>query len=312
MRPREFSIASACGQMARGCTQAEEGSRRNAIELCVAIVDYRTPYGRRCRGVCSSWLASLRLGAAVPILLRRGSMRLDLSSAHAAAAPLLCIGAGTGVAPLRALLWEKRMALDAFRDKGEEETEKGGLPPADTLVFGSRHREKDFLYAEEFATLCAGKRPPLRCALAFSRDAPSLGKVYVQHVLRGKKPGLRMGRWGGEGGNKAAAAGAAAAEASSGQEKKQELGIRPLPLDAAAVADVVWDAIKPAAQGVGSGETERRARVFVAGNSSLPGAVFSALGHVALVRGDFVSHGAALKFVKDLERQRVIVVESWS
>ena len=88
--------------------------------------------------------------------------------------------------------------------------------------------------------------------------------------------------------------------------------LRPLPSISAA-ADVAWDAIKPVI--ISGGDVEERSargRVFVAGNSSLPGAVFSALAHVAHTRGEFQSHEAALKFVKDLERKRVIVVESWS
>ena len=169
--------------------------------------------------------------------------------------------------------------------------------PTDTLVFGCRHQDKDFLYQRELARLCSRDAPgsPLRCALAFSRDAPSRGKVYVQHLIRGKKAGLHMGAWEAE----------AEAEAGSPADLSSP---RTLPSNASATVDCVWDAVRP----VGAGGERNPSRVFVAGNASLPGAVFSALAHVAFSRGDFVSREAAMRYIKELERKKTIVVESWS
>ncbi len=76
------------------------------------------------------------------------------------------IGPGTGVAPFRAFLQERR-ALGA-----------GGR---NWLFFGDRHRSSDFLYGEELA---AFHRDGLltRLDTAFSRDQPE--RVYVQQRMR--------------------------------------------------------------------------------------------------------------------------------
>ena len=82
--------------------------------------------------------------------------------------PLLLVGTGTGVAPLRAMI----QSLDGV----------AGAPPI-TLLFGVRHRE-DLLYADEFEAL-AERDPGFRFEPTLSRPDPSwIGRVgYVQHHL---------------------------------------------------------------------------------------------------------------------------------
>ena len=50
LQPRQFSIASSAAAHPR------------QAHITLAIVDYRTPFKRRKRGLCSSWLAALRPG----------------------------------------------------------------------------------------------------------------------------------------------------------------------------------------------------------------------------------------------------------
>jgi len=102
LKPRQFSIASSLA--------AHPGK----LELCVAMVEYRTPLGRHKKGVCTEWLAGLPVGAHVPMWILRGAMRLP----ERPEVPIICIGPGTGVAPCRALL-EERAALAAGRPLGE-------------------------------------------------------------------------------------------------------------------------------------------------------------------------------------------------
>ena len=52
LKPRQFSLAS---------SPAAHGA---SLHLCVAEVDYKTPFRRRVRGLCSHWLASLQPGCA--------------------------------------------------------------------------------------------------------------------------------------------------------------------------------------------------------------------------------------------------------
>src|SRR5262249_21989873 len=80
-------------------------------------------------------------------------------------APAIMIGPGTGIAPFRAFLQERK-AL--------------GARGRNWLFFGNPRRRCDFLFEEELTGHC---RDGLltRLHLAFSRDQE--GKVYVQHRL---------------------------------------------------------------------------------------------------------------------------------
>jgi sulfite reductase alpha subunit-like flavoprotein len=149
IRPREFSIAS---------SPTEEWKKEeSAIELCVARVQGTTPLGRNYHGLCSDYLATLsRHGSIVRLWVRPGSFhQLPVSGPR----PVLCIGAGTGIAPLRGLVRERR-ALGCHND---------------ILVFGCRKESCDYYYKNEWW-------PELKQLTAFSRD--QWHKVYVQQVLQ--------------------------------------------------------------------------------------------------------------------------------
>ena len=82
-----------------------------------------------------------------------------------AAAPIIMVGPGTGVAPFRAFL---------------EEREAAGAKGRNWLLFGDRNFHTDFLYQREW--LEHRKKGLLtRIDVAFSRD--SAEKVYVQHRM---------------------------------------------------------------------------------------------------------------------------------
>lgn len=122
---------------------------------------------------CSSWLAGLKPGVDhVPLLLRRGTLRLP----DDASIPVVMIGPGTGVAPLRALLQERsaRFATSADVDAGGSvdcaPEGAAALGPC-ALLFGCRHPEKDWLYHVEFEELqvsCALRGGGMRCKYSFT------------------------------------------------------------------------------------------------------------------------------------------------
>ncbi len=89
--------------------------------------------------------------------------------------PLIMIGPGTGIAPFRAFLQERR-ALGA-RDSA-------------WLFFGDHHADADFLYADELAAFRADG-VLARLDLAWSRDQGA--KVYVQHRMLESAP--EIWRW---------------------------------------------------------------------------------------------------------------------
>ena len=181
--PRHFSIASS--------PMTEPGK----VHLCMAVVQYETPFKREISGLCSNWLAKMPVGTVVHMAVRPGLLRLPpmysaacrlaTSSAstiesQAAAAkqlplpPLILIGPGTGVAPMRGMLREIQAAKALLAGRSTQ-------PLWDArLYFGCRKASADHLYAEEWdAMKSCGALSSYRCA--FSRDGPT--KVYVQTLL---------------------------------------------------------------------------------------------------------------------------------
>lgn len=73
------------------------------IHLCVAIVKYRTKLKIPRKGVCTSYLALLKPGEKLRIGILKGLIRLppDIQT------PIVCIGPGTGIAPMRAVIEER-------------------------------------------------------------------------------------------------------------------------------------------------------------------------------------------------------------
>ncbi|KAM4697047.1 NADPH-dependent diflavin oxidoreductase 1 [Rhinophrynus dorsalis] len=151
IRPRAFSIASSI----QACP--------NRIQILMAVVQYKTRLHVPRRGLCSTWLASLKPQEGevhVPIWVKKGSMKFPTDPD----APLVMVGPGTGVAPFRAAIQERV---------------KHGIPGS-CLFFGCRGESKDFYFQREWEDLV--KREFLTLFTAFSRDQED--KIYVQHRIR--------------------------------------------------------------------------------------------------------------------------------
>ncbi|KAJ1818660.1 NAPDH-dependent diflavin reductase, partial [Coemansia sp. RSA 2675] len=139
---RSFSISSA------ECPRA--------VDLTVAIVEYKTLMQRVRRGVCTRWLAQMPVGQTVAMRFARGTMRLP-----PAATPIVMVGPGTGIAAFMSFV-QSRPGADNY------------------LFFGCRSESKDFYYQEQLRQWAAEESLHLFCA--FSRDGPA--KVYVQDRIR--------------------------------------------------------------------------------------------------------------------------------
>lgn len=177
LRPRRFSIASA--------PSLEEGGETVKLDLTVAVVRYHTPHGRPRLGLASGWLS--RLGAAaeeekersLPLWVERGALSLPSLAAAAArqmkslnrqpllppleawlATPLILIGPGTGIAPMRSLLQARR---------AEKLKNPGAVVAPCSLYFGCRSPAADCYYRGEFDAMVGDGT--LRAYLtAFSRE----------------------------------------------------------------------------------------------------------------------------------------------
>lgn len=207
IRPREFSIASSPTRLwledAIGIISSTKW-RCFTVELCVAVVDGLTRRGRSYHGLCSTYLASLpendiqlTKNSTFPMWIRPGSfhglpLRLSDSVDNALChmeVPVLCVGAGTGIAPLRSLVQEREAVLRMNRNDGSwSVAETDELNGDNVVVFGCRMKSADFYYEDEWNLLQNAGRVTL--LVAFSRDQKH--KVYVQQVLQSQSFGQKQ------------------------------------------------------------------------------------------------------------------------
>ena len=150
LTPRLYSIAS---------SPAVVGEE---VHLTVSKVDYEA-FGERHWGAASSFLADGVEGARIPVFVEPNErFRLPADDSR----DVIMIGPGTGVAPFRAFVQERR---------------ETGARGRNWLFFGNRRFGDDFLYQVEW--LEALRQGALhRLDLAFSRDGAE--KIYVQQRLR--------------------------------------------------------------------------------------------------------------------------------
>ncbi|MEY2114875.1 MULTISPECIES: assimilatory sulfite reductase (NADPH) flavoprotein subunit [Rhodanobacter] len=175
LAPRLYSIASSTKAV------GEE------VHLTVAVVDYEA-HGSTHWGAASSLLAATGEDGTLPVFIESNErFRLPTDGSR----DIIMIGPGTGVAPFRAFVQERR---------------ESGATGRNWLFFGNRHFASDFLYQLEWQQ--ALKDGSLhRLDLAFSRDpafsesphkevrgvAVESHKTYVQDRLR--EHGAELHAW---------------------------------------------------------------------------------------------------------------------
>ncbi|WP_197416159.1 bifunctional nitrate reductase/sulfite reductase flavoprotein subunit alpha [Mycobacterium sp. GA-1199] len=142
----------------------------NEVQLTVSVVRYRGADGGRRGGVCSTFLADRASSA--PVFLQRSP---HFRPPEDGSVPMIMVGPGTGVAPFRGFLQERR----ALGHRGHN-----------WLFFGEQHRAQNYYYRDDFEDMA---RDGLldRLDLAFSRDQAS--RVYVQHRML--EQGAELWRW---------------------------------------------------------------------------------------------------------------------
>jgi sulfite reductase (NADPH) flavoprotein alpha-component len=160
LQPRLYSIASS------------PAAHPGEVHLCVGIVRFDS-YGRKRGGICSTYLADRLASDTKPgvFVHHNNAFRLPADGG----VPVIMVGPGTGIAPFRAFL-EERKATGA---KGKN-----------WLFFGNPHQATDFLYGPE---LEAFQKDGIltRMDLAWSRDQNR--KIYVQNLMLNE--GAEMWKW---------------------------------------------------------------------------------------------------------------------
>lgn len=159
LSPRSYSISSSLA------------ANPDEVHLTVAEVRYQA-FGREHWGAGSTHLVDrLQVGDTVRVFIERNS-RFRLPAPDV---PVVMIGPGTGIAPFRAFIEERKMQ---------------GASGDNWLFFGDRNFDSDFLYQLEWQRhLKQGHLT--RLDVAFSRDQKQ--KIYVQDRIRDN--GAELYRW---------------------------------------------------------------------------------------------------------------------
>ncbi|MCS3432447.1 bifunctional nitrate reductase/sulfite reductase flavoprotein subunit alpha [Klebsiella sp. BIGb0407] len=159
LQPRLYSISSSPR------VQTDE------VHLTVSTVRYEHK-GRPRGGVCSTFLADRSESVDIPIFVQKSAYFRPPSGKDV---PMIMVGPGTGVAPFRGFLHERRARGDTGRN---------------WLFFGEQHAETDFYYRDELLAMHQdGFLSQL--SLAFSRDQEK--KIYVQDRMR--EQGAQLWSW---------------------------------------------------------------------------------------------------------------------
>ena len=150
LQPRLYSVASSLK------------AYPDQVHFIVDVVRYES-HGRLRKGICSSFLAERADDVPVPVF---PSVARHFHLPEDPETPIIMIGPGTGVAPFRAYLQERKVT---------------GAKGKNWLFFGSQHERCDFAYGDEFnAYVKEGILTRLDCA--WSRDQAE--KIYVQHRMK--------------------------------------------------------------------------------------------------------------------------------
>jgi sulfite reductase alpha subunit-like flavoprotein len=132
----------------------------NEVQLTVSVVRYRSVRGGERGGVSSTFLADRASHA--PVFLQPSP---HFRPPEDGSAPMIMVGPGTGVAPFRGFLQERRALGHGGRN---------------WLFFGDQHRAENFYYRDDLEDMVSDGLLS-RLDLAFSRDQQQ--RVYVQHKM---------------------------------------------------------------------------------------------------------------------------------
>jgi sulfite reductase (NADPH) flavoprotein alpha-component len=130
------------------------------VHFTIDVVHYESR-GRKRKGVCSTFLSERSKDMPVPVFPNASKFRLPEDGNT----PIIMVGPGTGVAPFRAFLQERKAT---------------GAKGKNWLFFGSQHKHCNYFYEDELEKMKSdGFLTRLDCA--WSRD--SAEKSYVQHKM---------------------------------------------------------------------------------------------------------------------------------
>jgi len=177
IRGREYSIAS-------GGVKCHPHPGVLRLDILVALVKYKTVLRKVRQGLCSRYLAAVEPNTPIVVRISAAHKGPPYGPGHDQR-PLIAIAPGTGVAPMRSLIWTRRShgggSIHNQHQTGQQdhvaETQTTlGTIGKEVLFFGGRNRNADFFYSSEWNDL------GIEVHGAFSRDQRE--KIYVQDLIR--------------------------------------------------------------------------------------------------------------------------------
>lgn len=162
IQPRLYSIASSSKEFEK------------QVHLTVSAVRYECVFNgnKKRKGVSSTFLADRAEGVDIPLFIQPNkNFRVPTDGSL----PIIMVGPGTGVAPFRGFLQERRARGDSGKN---------------WLFFGEQHAATDFYYQDELAQF-QQQGVLTELSLAFSRDQQQ--KIYVQDRMR--ENGEKIWQW---------------------------------------------------------------------------------------------------------------------
>jgi sulfite reductase alpha subunit-like flavoprotein len=136
IRGRQFSIAS--GGELNSSKMADNTTR---VDLLVAIVKYRTIMKRIRHGVATRYIANFEPGQEITVTLQKGGLNITQSDIFK---PVVMIGPGTGLAPMRSLIYERKMLRQQLGLADQDDRIR------DLLFFGCRKKDADEYFRGEW------------------------------------------------------------------------------------------------------------------------------------------------------------------
>ena len=138
----------------------------HVVSITVSVLKENKQDGSLFKGVCSNHLADISKNGTCRLFIRPSTFRLPEDVSR----PIIMIGPGTGIAPMRALLQERAYQRNVLKKNVGKSV----------LYFGCKRRDIDYLYSDELeAYEKSGILSDLY--LAFSRERAQ--KIYVQYLL---------------------------------------------------------------------------------------------------------------------------------
>ncbi|CAH6720666.1 NADPH-dependent diflavin oxidoreductase 1 [[Candida] jaroonii] len=145
IKPRLYSIASKPSE--------------NTIELVIGVVEYQTIIKRIRRGLCSRWLKSLNVGDDIIFTLHKQKLKFGDK-------PLILVGPGTGIAPMKSLIEHRIGSQDMY------------------FFFGFRNETKDYFFKSQWDEF--SKKDNFTLFPCISRS-DKFKKQYVQNGIFDQK-----------------------------------------------------------------------------------------------------------------------------